>query len=132
MDKQYPNEVRAMRSRAYQDLGLVIGTDADDATVIERTSQLADALQNEGLARRSDDERVVHWIPKWNVETWLLYFAGDARDEDHNYKNDVRKPDYRATAEAFVAQYQEYNLDDTIDTQPSLKPAYKETKRLDV
>ena len=49
LDKQYHVEVRTMRSKAYQNLGLVIGTDADEATVNHRTNRLATALQDEGL-----------------------------------------------------------------------------------
>lgn len=132
VDKQYPIEVRAMRSKAYQKgLRLVIGTDADEGTVTRRANRLAATLEKAGLPPRDRNERIVLWIPKWNVETWILYFAGDVRDEDNNYKNEVKKPDYWATAKAFVAQYRDYRRNDTIHTQPSLKSAYHETKRLD-
>jgi len=132
VEEQYPLEVRAMRSKRYQNLAVVVGTDADEATVNQRRSRLARALQSHNLAARAEGERIVFWIPKWNVETWILYFAGDRRDEDHDYRNDVKEPDYRATAEAFVRQYREYKQGGAIDTQPSLLPAYEETARLDV
>jgi len=130
--KQYPDEVRVLRRKRDQKLGIVIGTDADKLTVKQRMSRLADALRDEGIKKRDDAERIVFWIPKRNIETWLLYFAGDVRDEDNDYKNKVKKPDYRATAKAFVAQYREYKGDSAIDTQPSLRSAYEEARRLDV
>ncbi len=130
--REYLVEVRRMRSKPYQDLGLVVGTEADEQTVIQRDNRLSTDLQAAGVAPRNGDERIVLWIPKWNVETWLLYFAGDVRDENQNYKNDVKKPDYREVATAFVAEYRKYKQGNTIHTQPSLKMAYKETDRLGV
>lgn len=130
VDKQYPVEVKTLRRKGYQNLGMVVGTDADELTVMERMNRLAKALQNEGVRPRGDRERIVLWIPKWNIETWLLYFAGEPRDDDFNYKNDVTNPDYRATAQAFVDEYRQYKTNDTIATQPSLEQAYKETQRL--
>ena len=132
VNNQYPVHVRTIRSKSYQQLALVVGTDADEATVRERADRLVNSLENEGLAARQHQERIVLWIPKWNVETWLLYFAGDARDEDQNYRKDVTKPDYRAAGAAFVREFRSCMTDDSIDTQPSLKSAYAETKRLGV
>lgn len=132
VDRQYPIEVKALRAKAYQQLGIVVGTDPDELTVTQRGNRLAAALLNAKATARTATERIVHWISKWNVETWILYFAGDARDEDNDYKNAVRKPDYVATAAGFVDEYRKIKANNVITTQPSLNPAYEETKRLGV
>jgi hypothetical protein len=131
VDRQYSIEVQALRAKSYQNLGIVVGTDADNLTVNQRAKRLADALQNARVEARRSGERIVLWIPKWSIETWILYFAHDARDEHHDYKHDVKKPDYRATAQAFIDQYRKYRVDNDLETQPSLRASYDETKRLD-
>ncbi|NQT85879.1 hypothetical protein HQ560_03885 [bacterium] len=131
VDKQYPGEVRLLRTKAHhQKVGIVVGTDADEMTVDQRVTRLAAALKKENVEARGNAERIVLWVPKWHIETWLLHFAGGAVDENTNYKNKVKKPNYRATAKAFLAQYREYKGDSTILTQPSLRSAYEETGRL--
>lgn len=132
VDKQYPLEVKTLRAKAYQQLGIVVGTDADELTVAQRANRLAATLQQANVAARTANERIVHWVLKWNVETWILYFAGDARNEDNNFKSDVRTPDYPATASGFVTEYRRFRAMEEIDTQPSLIPAYEETGRFDV
>ncbi len=132
VEKQYPTEVRVLRSKAYQKLALLVGTDADERSVAERLSSLAHALQDQDLPARMDDERIVIWVPKWNIETWMLYFLGDPRDEDHDYKHDVKKPDFAVLAKAFATEYRQFNDDDSMDTLPSLRVAYGETERLGV
>lgn len=132
VNKRYPVEVQIMRSKAHQNLGVVVGTDVDELSVIQRAGRLAEALQNADVEARRGNEQIVFWMPKWNIETWILYFSGDVRDEDGNYKDSVRNPDYPNAARAFFEEYRNYKVSTEIETQPSLRSAYEETKRLNV
>jgi hypothetical protein len=132
VENQYPDQVKTLRSKAYQQIGLLVGTDADENTVQQRMNKLAEALQNANMAAREDNERIVLWVPRWNVETWILHFLGDTRDEDTNYKAEVKKPNFVVVAQAFVEEYREWKGDDTIATLPSLTNAYSETQRFEL
>ncbi len=121
VDRQYPVEVRTLRAKAYQKVGLVVGTDADELTVQQRADRLARTLADNRMPPRAGQERIVLWIPKWNIETWLLYFAGHPVDEDHDYSHRLNNPDYCAAAAAFVEEYRQYKRNATTQTQPSLR-----------
>jgi hypothetical protein len=133
--KNYPDEVRAYRGKAsYQgNIGIVVGIDADEQTVQERAQALAAALQNAGLEKRQDEEKFCLFIPKWNIETWLVYLGGDAVVEDQNiYKNhpNIKDVDYSAAADRFVERYRN-SKQGTIEgtTPPSMYTTFEEMKR---
>jgi hypothetical protein len=131
VNRQYPLEVSRLRSRSYQNLAVVVGTDADEMSVQQRAAELADMLVHAKCGPRDASERIVLWIPKWNIETWLLYFAGDVRDEGANYKSDLGHPDFRACAQAFADEYRQAKQNSTLQTLPSLLIAYQEAARLE-
>ena len=129
VESQYVAEVRIFRSKRYQRLGILVGTEADEQTVLERRQRLAQALSEDGLTPRDPDERVCLWVPKWNIETWILYFAGEPCDEHSDQKVRVRKPDFRATAKAFVDEYRRLRDGDNVETLSSLELAHEETEK---
>jgi hypothetical protein len=133
--KNYPDEVKAYRSKAsYQgNIGIVVGIDADEQTVQERAQALAAALQSAGLEKRQDEEKFCVFIPKWNIETWLVYLGGEAVVEDQNiYKNhpSMKDVDYSTAAERFVERYRNWKQG-TIEgtTPPSMYTTFEEMKR---
>jgi hypothetical protein len=131
VEKRYPIEVRAYRSKANaQQIALLVGTEADEQTVAHRFRYLASKLTDAGLADRNDDERVALWVPKWNVETWILYLSGEDVDEQANYRTKLRNPDYHAVAEDFVSSFRK-SPSERSAALPSLEVAFKETRRLD-
>jgi len=131
VEKRYPIEVRAYRRKVNsQQVALLVGTEADQQTVKHRLGNLASKLTDAGLAVRNDDERVALWVPKWNVETWILHLSGEAIDEEKNYKNKVTKPDYRGVARAFVSDFRK-SPSERSAALPSLEVAFEETRRLD-
>lgn len=77
---QFPNELKAIRSR--QNKGLIVMIDADTGLVEERKRQLDVACDNEGVPRRNQDDPVVVAVPRRNIETWLLNLSGEAWRED--------------------------------------------------
>lgn len=55
----------------------------------QRLTQLDNQLNADGVVR--DPQVVFHWIPKRNVETWLLWLLVPAtRDEAVDYKHDFQ------------------------------------------
>jgi hypothetical protein len=137
VDQQYVAEVRKLRARPGENVGLVVGTDADELTLPARHSRLAESLTRAAVAARKTDERIVLWIPKWNVETWILLLTGDRHDEngvlrgeDRNYKHQAKKPDFAAVAGQFIDQYRAIRDGKPVPTLPSLHAAYVETQRL--
>lgn len=131
VEQQYPKEVQAYRSRAsYQQIALLVGTDADEQAVTYRFGRLAEMLAAEGLDDRTDTEQIAIWAPKWNIETWILYLSGENVDEEANYRNRLGTPDYRAVARSFVERLRRPRNQDSA-ALPSLKVAFKETLRLE-
>ena len=131
VENRYPEEVQAYRRKAnHQHVALLVGTEADQQAVADRSRFLASKLTDAELADRNDDERIALWIPKWNVETWILHLSDEDVDEENNYKTRLGDPNYHAIAEVFVTRYREPRSGHAA-ALPSLKVAFEETRRLD-
>lgn len=132
IDQRYATLVRVQRAKGtFQNLALLVGTDADELTLAQRTQRLADTLVAASLSPRDADEAITHWIPKWNIETWILTLSGDGVDENHDYKHRVKSPLFDQIAEEFVRRYRIRNNSSSSDSEPpSLLVAYVETDRL--
>jgi hypothetical protein len=84
--ERYAEEVGELRRRSGQvQLALVVILDADTREVTDRQRQLAEQLRSAGLDPRRDDERIVHLIPRRNVETWIAYLLGQQVNETDAY-----------------------------------------------
>ena len=131
VEKRYPIEVRAYRGKANaQQIALLVGTEADEKTAAHRFRHLASKLTDAKLADRNETERIALWVPKWNVETWILYLSGEDVDEKANYKTRLGDPDFHAVAEDFVSGFRKSHSERSA-ALPSLEAAFKETRRLD-
>ena len=131
--QQYPEWVRKQRSKNHQQtIALLIVTDVDELTSTIRRAQLAESLKLNAIDARTPNERIVLWLPKWRVETWLKHFAGEAVDEVTKYSHRVSADKERAAALKFFEEFQQFQLEpDQLTTLPSLRDAYEETTRLD-
>jgi len=129
---KYTVEVKTFREKCYQQgIALLVGTDADEQTVDKRSGKLATALQDAELERRGDNEKIVHWIPRWSIETWGLALTGQSADEETRYKttSQAKDIDWKAAASAFVEDYRRPPAR-RVTSLPSLVAAYDETNRL--
>jgi hypothetical protein len=129
--QQYLAEVPAQRRAAnHQKVALLVGTDADNLSVDARARQLADALKTANEPAREAHERIIHWIPKWSIETWLLHLLGNLPvDETKSLKKRftaATRVEWNTIATKFVDEY--HNRPS--DTLPSLSSTYSETDRL--
>ena len=68
----YPGEVKVLRAKAHQRLGLIAVRDGDREGVTARKAQLEVALREAGLTPRSNSERISTPVPTWSIENWLL------------------------------------------------------------
>src|SRR5262245_5670710 len=90
IDREYPIQVEAHRRRSSENIGLVVATDADQQTVQQRVVRLGEVLQAASRNARGPDERIAIWVPRWNIETWLLFLSGSGVDESANHKSQAR------------------------------------------
>ena len=106
--KRYAPEVRTYRGKAsYQHVGLAVIMDADRRKVSQREEQLAAELADVGEPARETHERILHWIPRRHIETWVAFLRGRDVDEEMDCKSLVGNSDYRPAAESFVQIYRE-------------------------
>ena len=129
--RHYAQEVVVHRRKAssQEGLGLVVVIDADKQTVDDRHRQLADALEQSGNQGRSPSERIIIWVPKRHIETWVADLLGHTANEEDDYKNAMHDADYRPAAERFVERYRDASTRPA-SLIPSMSRAFDETARL--
>lgn len=129
--KRYAEEVLIHRRRASSQggLALVVVIDADRQTVDRRHQQLAAALKQSGIEERRPSEKIVIWVPKRHIETWVTDLLQGNSNEHDDYKNVMRDVDYQPAAERFVEQYRNPSSRPP-GLLPSMSRAFDETARL--
>jgi hypothetical protein len=92
-------EVNALRGRHPSTILLVI-QDADEFSVEQVKASLDDKLQSP----RDKNEQIVYIIPKWHIETWIAYLAGEDVDETDKktYKSKYLEISERKDAHSFI------------------------------
>lgn len=126
--QEYPNEVRAFRSKAaYQQLALVVMIDADTQTVTNRLNALDTVLRESGQAVREADERIALLVPRRNIETWIHYLTGEPVNESDVYDRFENKSDCVPLVTRLAAK-STYRLRDDIPS--SLRHACREIQRV--
>jgi hypothetical protein len=122
--QRYSAAVAKYRKRAARaKTALIVILDADTETVSRRARQLSEALGNDA---RKEGETIIHFIPKRNIETWILHLNGEEVDEEKDHRNrdvDDLIPAAAAAFHAWTPQPPERCL-------PSLRAGIEETKRL--
>jgi hypothetical protein len=86
--RQYAEEVRILRSKSFQKLGVVAIRDGDRLGVGRRKRELDLALADAGLDPRGAEERIATPVPTWSIETWLLFLNGHVPDESRSFVGD--------------------------------------------
>jgi hypothetical protein len=131
IDREYPVQVQADRKRSFENIALVVGTDADEQTVQQRVLRLDNVLQEAGREAREPHERIAIWVPRWNIETWLLFLSGREVDESANYKGQACDIDIKAAAREFVRRFRRFIHDPGAENYlSSLISAFEETRRI--
>jgi hypothetical protein len=127
--KQYPIEVKALRSGPPASKALVSMIDGDDSTPADRKKQHDEVLAAEGQAVRQSDERIAIVVPKRNIETWIHHLLGESGinevDEYRKFRGEERR--CAPAAEEFARRCPNHLGDDDL---PSLKDACLELQRV--
>ena len=130
--ERYANAVREYRRRsARANTALIVAIDADAGNLDRRLRQLQDALVQAVLAPRTDQERIVHLIPKRNIETWILNLSGGNVDEDTDYSHEQGIDQQIAPAAATFFDWTRPNATPPPHCVPSLLSAIPEVRRLE-
>ena len=82
---QFPKYLHALRSRNFDSNVLVVSIDADKKSCSDRRLQLDKICADADVAQRTETDKVLLFIPKRNIETWIKYFEGETVDEEHDY-----------------------------------------------
>ncbi|MDR1971612.1 MAG: hypothetical protein LBQ46_06790 [Treponema sp.] len=102
--QQYPGELTNIRKhKGY----LIVCTDADRATVLERIQALDAECRKIGVPARTEDDAAALIIPKRNIETWIKYLHGTAVNEDDDYAPPTHAAD-KTKCEKAVQTLDEY------------------------
>jgi hypothetical protein len=82
----YPQELQAARIRCHQaSFLLVVMTDADTDSVVQRRSTLEEECIKQGVNGKLANEPVAIFIPRRNLETWVSYLEGETVNETDLY-----------------------------------------------
>lgn len=129
---KYPKAVRSYRGRsARAGTALIVAIDADTGDVDRRLRQFREALEQAGLATRSEGEAIVHLIPKRTVETWVLCLSGRQVDEDTDYSRDGGIDELIKPAAITFFDWSRPNAAPPGHCVPSLLAAIPEVRRLE-
>ena len=130
--EQYPLQVKEMRPRArYQDVALVVAIDADAGTVADRQKHLSDELESSNIPARTLAEKIIHLVPRRNIESWIAYLLDTAVaiDETMNYpKLKGHERDCQGAVEQLARLFKS-TLPLPVNCPPSLVVAISELKR---
>lgn len=86
---RYPNELKAYRTRAAKALTvLIVVIDADSGSVEDHRRELDRSARKNEVEARTSQDKIVHIIPKRNIETWLAFLDLGCVDENKDYKNE--------------------------------------------
>jgi hypothetical protein len=127
---RYALNVKAYRARATRArTSLVVAIDADTEDVARRTRQLEDSLSAEGLSPRTIQERIIHLIPKRNIETWIL--NGNSVDEETDFRRAPGVDDQIAVAAQALFDWTRPTAVPPPHCVPSLRSVIDELRRLE-
>ena len=103
----------------------MVAIDADKKTVQERKLQFNDACNAVEIESRTEDDKLLIFIPKRNIETWIKYFDGDIVDEKHDYAHYLNghESDCYSAADKMAERFSAENFTSELS---ALQDAYNE------
>lgn len=126
---QFPKYLTTLRSRNFLSNVLVVSIDADTKSCTERNGQLDEMCRAVGVSERSKVDKVLVFIPKRNIETWVKCFDGENVDEIQDYAHFLRGHESDCSSAADKMSEEFSNPSFTSDLS-SLVYAHKEYSRV--
>jgi len=131
--ERYANSVRAYRARsAHANTALIVAIDADTGNLFRRMRQLENSLSGGELPPRSTEERIVHLIPRRNIETWILNLNGSPVDEETDFRHAPGIDGQVVTAALALYLWARPGAVIPQHSVPSLRRAIPEIRRLEL
>ena len=90
--KQFPRQLRAVRSKRGEQKYLIVMVDGDASGVAKRKASLRAACEEQGMAPPGNRDKVLICVPTWNIETWLAYLDGESVDETNKNYHKLPRP----------------------------------------
>jgi hypothetical protein len=129
---RYSPAVKAYRARsARAQTSLVVAIDADTGDIAHRAGQLEERLVSEGQSLRTGEERIIHLIPRRNIETWILNLNGNSVDEDTDFRHAPAVDHLIDSAAKTFFEWTRPNAAIPAFCVPSLRFAIPEIRRLE-
>jgi hypothetical protein len=129
--KRYASAVARYRSRSSRaETALIVAIDANGGDVARRLRQLDQALAEAALFPRSEDEKIVHLIPRRNIETWVLCLNGRTVNEDEDYTREREIDEQFQHAAVTLFEWSRQHAVPARHCVPSLYAAIPEVRRL--
>lgn len=90
---KYPEQLQILRAKNYNRRVLVLCIDVDTKEILERYGQLDCACDDANVEKKKQNELVMCFLPKRNIETWIHFFAGEEEIDEvkvfpHMHKNE--------------------------------------------
>ncbi len=127
--EHYSSEVRAYRSKKnHLSVCLIAIIDADIKTVDQRLQQFDESLVSHSMQIRQADEKIVLFVPKRNIETWIYHLNGKPVDEETPYPKLQKESDCKSCVEGLLKQCHNDSLKN--NAPPSLLRAIDEARRI--
>ena len=127
--QQYPKQLSFLRSRNFISNVLVVAIDADANTFLERQKQLDETCEKTNVVQRTSQDKLLLFIPKRNIETWIKFFDGETVDEEHDYAHFLNghESDCYNAADKMAEEFSKQTFTSELS---SLQFAYKEYTKL--
>lgn len=110
--KEFPRELENLRSKKYNSVVLVVAIDADALDYNKRKQQLVEACNLASVEAFSGKDKLLFFIPKRNIETWVKYFDGEIVDENTDYAHFLNghESDCYSAAEKMSNEFSQENI----------------------
>jgi len=130
--ERYASAVRAYRWRSKRAAtALVVVIDADRGDVARRLRQFEEALESANESPRDGADKIAHFVPRRNIETWILFLTGRDVDEDSDYSHAEIDGNRIKDAAAAFHGWTRPNAQPPTRSISSLLAAVPEAKRLE-
>lgn len=126
---RFPNELKNLRSRNFDANILVVAIDADNYSPAQRKEQLNEACINFCIESIRIEDKILLFVPKRNIETWVKYFDGENVDETTDYAHFLNGHESDCYSSA-VKMSDEFAKENMIFELNSINEAYKEYTNL--
>ena len=127
--QQFPRYLTALRSKSFDSNILVVIIDADAKSCAERRSQFDEMCLDSNVRVCTENDRLLIFIPRRNIETWVKYYSGESVDEETDYAHYLNghESDCYPAADKMSEDFSKSEFSSTLT---SLQFAYKEYTKL--